>query len=174
MCEAEEKWRRSPRFIREGSARFSAGGARCQLRVVVVSIFILCYISNTDLHLPSPPRITRAMSDHHYPQRRQPYRFPPSPHHSTVSQATLTPSIDTNLVYRDPNLVSWNSTTDVSNPINWSKGRKWSVVSVVTSCCLCVTCNSSIVVSEGYKDKRTKQSVVNDDCTHFIAVSYIH
>lgn len=48
---------------------------------------------------------------------------------------------------QDPNLVVWDDSNgpDPSNPHNWPKSKKWAVILIVSTCSLCVTCNSSIV-----------------------------
>jgi hypothetical protein len=48
---------------------------------------------------------------------------------------------------KDPNLVDWDGPDDPSNPLNMSEIRKWSIVLVLGTSTLCVTCASSMVAN---------------------------
>lgn len=44
----------------------------------------------------------------------------------------------------DPNLVDWDGPQDPLNPLNFPEWRKWTILLVIGSACLCVTCASSM------------------------------
>ncbi|CEH13272.1 Synaptic vesicle transporter SVOP and related transporters (major facilitator superfamily) [Ceraceosorus bombacis] len=48
---------------------------------------------------------------------------------------------------KDANLVSWDVDADSRNPLAWSTAKRWTILMIVSTCSLCVTCTSSVVSS---------------------------